>query len=43
MEERVVVLDQETGEECEMSKIAFENLVFYDETGRYLVTRFALN
>ena len=32
MEERVIVLDQETGEESEMSRIAFENLAFYDET-----------
>jgi len=37
MEEEVIVLDQETGEEIEMNKFAFENLVFYDETGRYLV------
>ncbi len=33
----VVVLDQETGEKIAMSKLAYENLVFYDDKGRYLL------
>ena len=36
MEEIVLVLDQETDETMEMSRIAFESLVSYDDKGRYV-------
>jgi len=37
MEEFVIVIDQETGERLEMSKIAFQSLIYYDDKGRYVV------
>ncbi|WP_262888233.1 hypothetical protein [Mangrovibacterium lignilyticum] len=39
MEELVIVLDQETGERNEMSKVAFESLICYDDKGRYLILK----
>ncbi len=36
MEEKIKVLDQETGVVEEMSKIAFDMLAFYDCRGRYI-------
>ncbi|WP_262888199.1 hypothetical protein [Mangrovibacterium lignilyticum] len=42
MEERVIVMDQETGEKSEMSRLAFENLVFYDNVGRYREIQYEL-
>jgi len=35
MEEKLIVRDNETGEFIEMSKIAFESLICYDDKGRY--------
>lgn len=31
----VIVLDQETGETTKMSRLAYENLVFFDDKGKY--------
>jgi hypothetical protein len=37
MDNLITVLDQETGEAIEMSMLAYENLVFFDDKGKYLV------
>ena len=39
MEEKIKVLDQETGAVEEMSKIAFDMLAFYDYSGRYIAVK----
>jgi hypothetical protein len=37
MDDLVTVLDQENGETTEMSMLAYENLVFFDDKGKYLI------
>jgi len=37
MEDKLIVRDNETGEFIEMSKIAFESLLCYDDRGRFEV------